>query len=252
MKGFLSMVRILAALLVGCACLASAEPTIGIYFDPRPEKELAIVGYEGTKIALEEEGYEEQVQYVRDLKPETLRHLKVLILSCVYGYPSEWKEEALRANLRKFVEAGGGIVLINESVGWRRAFAKAPPFPEIGRGTGKGDGYMKSMSSGVGPAKTKFISLEVADKAHAITKGVGTFKALHDMPDLEAGKSGKVLVKKKDGGAAAVVAGTFGEGRVVLMAPTVGAGRRNMEQAPRGSALKLLLNAVAWASGDGQ
>ena len=239
----------LIGLLLFLPDASSAELAIGIYFNPRPEKELAIVGYEGTKIALEDEGYEEQVEYVKDLKPETLKGLNVLILSCVYGYPKDWKEEALRDGLRKYVEGGGGIVLLNESIGWRRAFSKAPPFPEIGRGSGEGDGYMKSMSSGVGPAKMKFVALEVAQKDHPVTRGVGKFKALHDMPDLLPGKAGKVLVKKTEGGAAAVVSGTFGKGRVVLIAPTLGAGRRNLEQAPTGPALKLLLNAVEWAVG---
>ena len=245
-----------AAGLIGLLLLSSdapaGDPAIGIYFNPRPEKELAIVGYEGTKIALEDEGYEEQVEYVRDLKPGTLKGLNVLILSCVYGYPKEWKEESLRSNLRKYVEGGGGVILINESVGWRRAFSRTPPFPEIGRGSGEGDGYMKSMSSGVGPAKMKFIALEAAQKAHAVTKRVGKFRALHDMPDLLPGKDGKVLVKKTEGGGAAVVAGQFGKGRVVLIAPTLGAGRRNLEQAPTGPALKLLLNAVKWAEGRDQ
>jgi len=249
MKGLGDLARTLVVSLTVCFGLAAADPVIGIYFNPRPEKELAIVGYEGTKMALEDEGYEDQVRYIRDLEPETLRQLDVLILSCVYGYPKEWKEGVLGNNLRQFVEGSGGILLINESVGWRRAFAKAPPFPEIGRGTGKGDQYMNSMSSGVGPARTKLVSLEVADKTHPITNGVAAFEALHDMPDLEVGKSGKVLMKRKEGGAAVVVAGTFGKGRVVLIAPTLGAGRRNLEQAPKGSALKLLLNAVEWAAG---
>lgn len=243
----------LAATILCCMVtvigLAGDDAVIGIYFNPRPEKELAILGYEGTKLALEDEGYEDQVEYVRNLRPETLKGLEVLILSCVYGYPQEWKEETLRHALREFVADGGGIILLNESIGWRRAFSKNPPFPEIGRGAGKGDKYMKSMSSGVGPAKFVYVQLKAAKKDHPVTKDIGDFKALQDMPDIAPGKGGIVLVKKAEQDAAAVVVGTLGKGRVVLIAPTLGVGRRNIEQPPTGSALQLLLNAVKWAAG---
>jgi hypothetical protein len=46
-----------------------------------------------------------------------------------------------------------------------------------------------------------------------------------------------------------VVAGALGKGRVVLMAPTLGVGLRNMEEPPSGSSMKLLLNVVRWLGG---
>jgi len=223
-----------------------ALPPVGIYFNPAPGKQRAILGYQGARLALEDE-YEGQVRYVRSLDPETLRGLKVLILPCVHGYPEEWKEDELRANLRAFVAAGGGIVLMNESIGWRRAMANAPPFPEIGRATGKGAAYMDSVDRGVGPAHVKYVPLKVAAEAHPVTRGVRTFAALHDMPEIVPGDKGRVLVTRAEGGAGAVVAGTFGKGRVVLIAPTIGVGPRDMEQSPSGAARTLLRNSVSWA-----
>ena len=82
-------------------------------------------------------------------------------------------------------------------------------------------------------------------------KGVKAFKTLHDIPDLVPGELGKSLFRREKGNAATVVAGEFGKGRVVLLAPNLGAGARNMEQPPRGHALQLLLNAVEWAADGG-
>lgn len=250
MERELALLRIVLAfgLSVGLSH-GQAEIRVAIYFNPLPDKDLAIIGYEGAKLALEEAGYEDRVHYVKSLDAEALQGVQVLILSCVYGFPKEWKEDDVRSGLRKFVEAGGGIILLNESVGWRRALSKNPPFPEIGRGTGEGDKYKDSTTSGVGPATTKHVGLEVTDKEHPVAKGVEPFKALFDMPDIEAGKGGKAVMKRTEGNTAAAVVGTFGKGRVVLIAPTLGAGPRNLEQAPTGPALKLLLNAVEWAAG---
>jgi hypothetical protein len=238
-------------LLVGLSD-GHAETKIAIYFNPLPDKDLAIIGYEGAKLALEEAGYEDQVQYVKSLDPETLRGVRVLVLSCVYGFPKQWKEDDIRSSLRNFVEGGGGIILLNESMGWRRALSSSPPFPEIGRGTGEGDKYKDSTTSGVGPATTRQVGLEVTEKDHPVTKGIEPFKALFDMPDIAVGKDGKAVMKKTEGNAAGVVVGTFGKGRVVLIAPTLGAGPRNLEQSPTGPALKLLLNAVEWAAAGSQ
>ena len=87
------------------------------------------------------------------------------------------------------------------------------------------------------------------DPEHPVVKGVGDFDVLFDMPEIEQGNHGVKLMERKDGGAAAVVAGQFGQGRVVLIAPNIGIGERNMERPPEDDALTLLLNAVRWCAG---
>ncbi|HNQ35098.1 MAG TPA: hypothetical protein PKN80_03435 [bacterium] len=224
-------------------------PTIGIYFHPTPNPAEAILGYEGIKMALEENGFEESVGYVDRLEAASLAGLKVLILPRTHAFPRERPESAIRAALRAFVEKGGGLLLVNESVGWRRIFAAEPPFPEIGRGVGTGDTYQNSVSGGVGPMTIKYVTLAVEPAPHPVTSGLPKeFRALHDLPDLQPGPAGRILARR-NGGGAALVAGTIGKGRVLLAAPALGLGERNLEEPPNGAALKLLLNGVRWLAG---
>lgn len=226
-------------------------PQIGIYFRPTRDLNMAILGYDGIFAALEDdEDLGASVRYVDDLKPETMKGLKVLILSCVYDFPRDWDRKALRDGIRAFVAGGGGIILVNESIGWRRVFSDSPLFPELGKGAGQGDKYMVSMQSGVGPATIKYVGIKPCHADHPVVRGVGAFEALFDMPEIVPGNHGLRLMEQKEGGAAAVVAGQFGQGRVVLIAPNIGIGERNMERPPEDDALTLLLNTVRWCAGE--
>lgn len=237
-------------IVVNIAVALAAEPSVGIYFRSSRDAAEENLGYEGIKLAMDESEYGESVNYVAALDAESLKGIGVLVLPSVYGFPKEWKEAELRASLRRFVADGGGIVVLNETMGWRRVFAGNPLFPEIGKGSGKGDAYMFTKHEGVGPAKIIYIGIKIDNKQHAVTKGVADFKALHDMPDIVPGDKGEVLARKTDQGAgAAVVVGSLGKGRVVLIAPALGSGERLMEQPPKGPALMLFLNAVKWAAG---
>lgn len=245
MGKYLAMV-FLAALV--CA-VAEANPVVGVYFRPSRDMGQVMLGAEGIMIALEEE-YDGTAFYMDNFDPEILERIDVLILSCVYGYPGEWGEAQVGKRVREFAESGKGVILINESVGWRRAFSDNPMFPEIGRGTGKGTGYMDTVTSGVGPDRVVDIPLVPVDPRHPVTEGLsGKFEVSSDMPELRAGTDGTVLVAREAGeepGAAAVVAGSFGSGWVVLIAPHVGLGRRIMEVPPEDDLLKLLLNSIRW------
>ncbi|MCM8756941.1 MAG: hypothetical protein NC911_03870 [Candidatus Omnitrophica bacterium] len=237
--------------LSGLMLLAEGEPSgakeIGIYFRPSPDKTKAILGYEGIKLALEENGYEGQAGYISRLDEQSLKNLKVLIIPCVYGFHEP--EEQLRSRLRSWVENGLGLMLINEAVGWRRVWSNQPPFPEIGQGKGKGDTYLDSFAQGVGPMTIRYVFLQVADHSHPLASGIQReIKVLFDMPELGSGEKGQVVLRKKEDQAAALVAGNFGKGRVILLAPNISLGPRNLEQIPEGEALKLLLNCVKWLS----
>ncbi len=243
--GVRTLTAVIAAALCGAA-LGAAD--IGIYYRPSADKTEFVYGHEGIKVALEENGYEERVAYVRELTPEALRGFKVLIVPCVYGYPRAWPEERVREHLRNFVEAGGGVLLTNESVGWRRGMAQRPPFPEIGTAGGKGDPYLDGATSGVGPSTARYVSLTVADKAHPLAAKLPEeiAKVLFDMPDVAPGPQGRAVLTHSGRAAGAVVAGEMGRGRVVLAAPALGLGPRFMETPPSGAQLQLLLNCVRW------
>jgi len=241
---FLISILFLSPLVAG----SQTQPDIGIYFRPTADPKKAILGYEGIKLALEENGYENQVCYLENLDEETLKKIKVLIIPCVYGFQEE--ESQLRMRLRHFVENGGGIILLHEAIGWRRVWSRNPVFPEIGSGCGQGDSYLDSFTRGVGPMTTRYVDLKVFDGTHPLASGIqGEIKVLFDMPEIKSGEKGQVVFIRKDTGAAAVVAGQWNQGRVVLVAPNLGLGPRNMEQPPTGEGLKLLLNCVLWVKG---
>lgn len=253
-------------LLLGLALLAGPAPAraeesydfeIAIYFYPIRGQHVPAYGYEGTKMALEDNGFEENVSYVRALDQETLADYEVLIMPCVLGFPKDWDLKEVRENQRQFVERGGGIILMQESVGWRcsSAFKDDPIFPEIGRGI--------PVLPGGKYAPVSVTPLQVVDKAHPLTKGLpAEFPMQYDAAPLGTGPKGKMVIKLADeaivrsrevklDNVAAVIAGKHGKGRVVLMGPLLGINRlpREMENPPKGGCLKLLLNAVKWAAG---
>jgi len=243
-KSFLLFILFLIPLVAG----SQVHQDIGIYFRPTTDPKEAILGYEGIKLALEENGYENQVGYLKNLDEETLKKIKVLIIPCVYGFQEE--ESRLRSRLRRFVENGGGMILLHEAIGWRRVWSRNPVFPEIGSGCGEGDSYLDSFTKGVGPMTTRYVDLKVFDSTHPLASSIqGEIKVLFDMPEIKPGEKGQVVFIRKDTGTAAVVAGQWKQGRVVLVAPNLGLGPRNMEQPPAGEGLKLLLNCVLWVQG---
>jgi len=248
----------LAALVVGSTPAFGQESydfQIAIYFNPIRGERVPAYGYEGTRMALEDNGFEENVSYVKALDPETLKDYQVLIITGVLGYPKAWDLKEVRENQRKFAEKGGGIILMHESVGWRckHTFKDNPPFPEIGRGIPLPNGMYAPVS--VTP-------LQVVDKSHPLTKGLPVeFKQQYDTAPLGVGEKGKAVIKLADDAivrsrkvkldnVAAVVVGEHGKGRVVLMGPLVGLNRlpREMENPPKGGCLRMLLNAVKWAA----
>ncbi|HNQ35352.1 MAG TPA: hypothetical protein PKN80_04725 [bacterium] len=252
-KGWSTLIA--AALLMTAAAGLYADDTpVGIYFNPvRGDDSSHCYGYEGTRIALEENGFD-NVSYVKSLKAEDLKGIKVLIMSCVLGYPRGWDLKQVKEEQRRFVENGGGLVLIQESIGWRGIFKDNPIFPEFGRGVAH-DG--KSY----GPVQ--LTPLLVIDKKHPITRDLpDQFPMQYDAAPLKPGEKGRVLimlsddaivrsVKTKIDKMAALIVGEHGKGRVVLIGPLVGVSRlpREMENPPAGGELKMLLNSVRWAAG---
>jgi hypothetical protein len=217
----------LVLLLVGLFSISvEAALQVGIYYN----KGGLQFGYQGLKTALEGEGY--QVKFIDSLDSKVFEGLDVVALSCLHQLPLGQREPEARNALRDFVKSGHGVILIHESVGWRKVFQSAPVFPEIGQGIGQS------------PSPNK--ELVVADKDHPITQGLSQrFNIQYDMPALKAGKDGKVLLKSGIGDPEVIV-GDFGQGKVVLMGNLVGLGPNNMEMAPKGDELKLILNSIAW------
>ncbi len=255
MRGKTKLFVFVFSLVSGLLAAEKKDIPVGIYFNPlRDQPEALTYGYEGVKIALEENGFE-QVCYVKSFKPEDLKDIRVLIISAVLGYPSSWDLNQVRENQRKFVENGGGIILIQESIGWRKIFKDNPIFPEIGRGV---------PYDGKTYAPVQLTDLLVVDRNHPITRKLpDSFQMQYDCAPLKPGPRGRVLIKLAEEGyvrgnkvkldnLAALIVGQHGKGRVVLMGPLVGLSRlpREMENPPQGGELLMLLSAVRWAAGE--
>jgi len=228
---------------------------VGIYFNAILGEKCESFGAEGIKIAIEDNAFTD-VSYVKSFKPEDLKDIRVLIVPCVLNYPKAWDLNEVREDQRKFVESGGGLILIQESVGWRskKAFMDNPIFPEFGRGVAwDGKTY----------APIQHTPLTVVDKDHPITRDLpAQFKLQYDSAPLKLGEKGHVLIKFPEDGMirgqkakfqdlSAVIVGEHGKGRVVLMGPVIGITwlPREMETPPTASMLKLLLNSVRWCAG---
>ncbi|HOJ39551.1 MAG TPA: ThuA domain-containing protein [bacterium] len=249
---------VFSAVVLLAEVLCSAEKNlsfpVGIYFNPIREEPRAVTyGYEGVRIALEENGFDD-VRYIKSFHPEELKDIRVLIISSVQRYPSAWDLNQVREQQRKFVETGGGLLLIHEAIGWRGVFKDNPVFQEIGRGV---------AYDGKTFAPVQVTPLVVVDKNHAITRNLPeSFAMQYDCAPLKPGPKGRVLIKLADeayvrgqkvklDNLAALIVGEHGRGRVVLMGPLVGLARlpREMENPPQGGELQMLLNAVKWAAG---
>lgn len=242
-------------LVIVWALLAAAglakNPRVGVYYNPIRGLggEYEAGGTEGIIAALEENGFEDRMQVIKNFDPSTLKDIDVVVVSCVQAYPPPLDANNVRQGQRQFVEQGGGIVLVHESIGWRRALWDNPPFPEIGKGHG---GRM------VGPIT--LTPVQVVDKTHPVAQGLPPeIPVAYDMAQMELGPQGKMVLKVRDNATIrgnpvtltnmpALICGKLGKGRVVLIAPLIGMQGKNLEKSPTGGELKLFLNSINWAA----
>ncbi|MDD3926149.1 MAG: hypothetical protein PHT33_05780 [bacterium] len=144
--------------------------------------------------------------------------------------------------IKRYVEEGGKVLLLHHAVGYRAYNAL---FPEIG----KGHINMK-------------LDTVLVTGNHPVVSGVSSkfSHAYNDHITLEKGEKGEVLARDEKGNAV-IVAGSVGDGKVVLNGMITGYAVRmegdlpvwQGEKEPEGGELKVLLNAVRWLGmkGDG-
>lgn len=174
------------------------------------------------------------------LDAHSFKHADIIIIPQLRGKKYALFIQAID-ELRDHVNAGGGVLLTHDAVGYRK---HDPAFPEIGQG------YLNP------------VSLEILDQVtviekHPVTEGfeVGdTFThAYYDHVTLTGNTQGTTLIKDERDMPALVV-GEFGKGRVVLngMLPGYASVERTQaeEREPEGGELQILLNAIKWLSGD--
>lgn len=136
-----------------------------------------------------------------------------------------------RAALISYGRAGGGVVLLHDSVGFRFAL-EHPLFPEVVRGV------------------ERSLNRQVARfSEHDVTAGLQPFQcAFEDMIALEPGKSGEPIALNADDQPVLVV-GEVGGGRVVGCGLALGIDENSGEAPSTGQEAMLLEQAVRWSAG---
>ena len=144
----------------------------------------------------------------------------------------------LMPDIKQWVNKGGCVLFLHDAVGYRK---HVPMFPMVGRGKNH--------------PKLDKVRVVAEDP---VTRGLEKGKLFHpgfrfDHVIIEPGPAGKVLVENEEG-AAVVVAGTVGAGRVLLNGMLTGVRGSSTDGAgtpgePDGTELALLRNSLAWLAG---
>ena len=192
-------------------------------------------GYGATSLTnvFEREGF--RVFPMLRLTLSALRHADVVVIPQVRGNRKFFSQST--GQIRKYVEAGGGVLLLHDAVGFR---GHPPVFPEVGKGS-----------------FNVYKDTAVVTGTHPITEGLKRSEPfIHcyfDHITMAKGPAGEVLVGDEKG-KAVMIAGTVGKGRVVLFGTLSGwdlkvRGDRTAGDGPaepQGSERQLILNAVQW------
>lgn len=176
-----------------------------------------------------------EVVPIEDITQAALKGLDVMIFSAasdVGDVTEDW-----RANVRRFVEAGGSAVFLHNSVGRSAGSALARPvFPEICDGFDAQVVGQEQLT-----AKTNHPALPI-DKGQSITH------TYWDHLTVRPGEQGAVLLTNHTDKAVMVV-GDVKEGKVVYSGQIFGLDKRDRAAEPTGLEWQLLFRTIAWSAG---
>lgn len=181
----------------------------------------------------------------RDVRSGRLDKCSLLIVpggqtaQCVAALGAEGFE-----HIREFVADGGGYVGICAG-----AYIAARRVEVPGRPQGLDIIEIENVRS----AGTEVRTIFVTQPDHPIVEGCGGELRIwyQNGPLIEAGEGVETLAVYEDG-SAAIVCSTYGEGRVVIFSPHPEGSLEGSVDAEEYATLRLLENAVAFASGEGR
>ena len=210
------------------------------------------------------------VEYVEDLKADALARYEVVIVPNMgTSQPAPNLSESWEAEVRSFVEAGGGAMLIHHSVGF--AQVSHAMFPEVAEApehvpiTAMKVAADHPVASGQAlrdryPDKAENPAFAIYFNATKMVVGQQFQSGFADYIKLKPGAQGTAVVVSERqgnlGGDATVVAGDIGQGHVVLSGINIGCKTEKVEAkyqyleeiSPEEAAL--LINAVYWLAQD--
>jgi len=206
-----------------------------LYSDDKSQVALSLsgVGSEGILSALKKAQYK-VFPLLSPVINDPIQYPVVIIPQQTEAGVSLFNQQV--SQLRDYVMKGGAIMLTHDAVGLRQFKAA---FPEIGKGVGPN-----------GATNRVIIATN-----HVITAGMNAGDSLahayFDHIVLEKGPQGTVICTDTTG-RPVMVAGTFGQGKVILNGMIPGYASQlpgsyaGVEKEPEGGELKILLNAVNW------
>ena len=189
---------------------------------------VLIGGYGSAAILSALSNVEELLPFsIYNVKRETLEVCQVLVIP----QPKDVMivDRAARERIRTWVQAGGGLLVTHDMVGYRWLH---PILPEVCRGAERRDG-----------------TIWKATERHPVTAsfevGAAYRHSYYDHITLEPGEAGRVVVVDEEDDPVMVVGG-FGEGRCVAQGMATGLHTDEVEAEPEGGELTLLVDAVRW------
>ena len=210
------------------------------------------------------------VEYVEDLDAAALSRYEVLIVPNMGGQPAPNLHEGWEAEVRSFVEAGGGALLVHHSVGYmptaHAAFPEVAEAPDYVPLTAMKVVADHPVASGQAlrdryPDKAKDPAFAIYFSATKMEVGQQFQSGFADYIKLKKGPQGTAVVVSERvgnaGGDPTVVAGDVGEGRVVLSGinlgcKTVKEGEKKYQYLEEMSEEEaaMVINAVYWLAQD--
>ncbi len=223
-----------------------------------------LAGYEGINNALKVFEKYITTAYISNLDIDTLQYFDTVIIPAVPFSPTAQIGSSFVENLRHYVKNGGGVFLVHNSIGPRGALSSAV-FPEIGsirsRSVLRNIKIMENHPIINGEDFKEFCgwvkydpALNVLFQKAQIAQGNIIRSAYNDHMEIAPGNNGYIiarsLTEKGENYTPAIVAGTFGSGKVVLSGLGIGfsSGEQNksIEITPEGGELALLINSIFW------
>ena len=223
---------------------------VGVFVHPKMTRDdpATLKGQLGVRDGLARATEDMVVRPIQDLEPATLNSFDVVVVPNVRkaNPPAGWE-----SNIRDYVVAGGGALLVHHAVGY--GSGSSVMFPEIGRGVD----FTPELNMRVVADHAVTTGRTLEHGLASLKVGAEFVSGFPDYITLAPGPSGQVLVQSLRGRSGqpepVVVAGSVGKGKVVLCGMNIGCQGVKEEgqykfvaEAAEEGERQILLNSVRW------
>jgi hypothetical protein len=173
-----------------------------------------------------------RAKQLKELSPESLRGVNVLVLPAVRRWGSGIDSATARQRLTEYVKRGGGLLLMYENVGLRGVFEETV-FPSIAKGVRATSDRLVRPVPG-----------------YKVTSGLQQFTiSYREQVRLRRGVDGVVILRNGERENVGIM-GDVGAGKVVMLGWPLGVDESGNARLLSAMELKLLKNVVRWLSSE--